>query len=79
MNYVKNLDIIIKRLQQMLMKKNSYSLSIDSRNLKTNQLTGDDKVARMTEAENFAASIWEIKDGMKEMLGPRAKIKIVGS
>ena len=27
---------------------------------------------RLTEAENFAASIWEIEDGLKEMLGPRA-------
>jgi len=26
---------------------------------------------RLTEAENFAASVWEIEDGMKEMLGPR--------
>jgi len=36
---------MIRKLQQMLMKKNSYSLTIDSRNLRTNQLTGDDKVA----------------------------------
>jgi len=56
----------------MLMKKNSYSLSIDSRNLRTNQLSGDDKVARLTEAENFASSIWGIEDGLKEMMGPRA-------
>jgi len=63
---------MIRKLQQMLMKKNSYSLTIDSRNLRTNQLTGDDKVARLTEAENFAASIWGVKDGLKEMMGPRA-------
>ena len=27
---------------------------------------------RLTEAENFAASIWGIEDGLKEMMGPRA-------
>jgi len=63
---------MIRKLQQMLMKKNSYSLTIDSRSLRTNQLSGDDKVARLTEAENFAASIWGVEDGLKEMLGPRA-------
>lgn len=37
--------IHIKRLQQMLQKKNTYSMSIDKRSLKTNQVTGDDKIA----------------------------------
>jgi len=73
MNYIyKNIDITIKKLQQMLMKKNSYSLTIDTRNARTNQLTGDDKIARFTEAENFAAAIWGIEDGTKELLGARA-------
>jgi len=35
------------------------------------------KKLRLTEAENFAASIWGIKDGLKEMMGPRAKISLV--
>jgi len=39
--------ISIRRLQQVLSKKNSYSLDIDSRNSLTGQLTGDDKVARL--------------------------------
>jgi len=56
----------------MLMKKNSYSLDIDQRSQKTNQLSGDDKVARITEAENYALSVYEADESLKEFLGPRA-------
>ena len=35
----------MKRMQQILSKKNTSSLSDSSRNAKTNQLSGSDKIA----------------------------------
>lgn len=64
--------ITIKRLQQMLYKKNSYSLDVDVRNQRTNQLTGDDKIARITDAENFSLGIYEADYALREFFGPRA-------
>ena len=43
-----NLEIISKNYlssQQMLSKKNTFSLNIDKRNLKTGQVTSIDKIA----------------------------------
>jgi hypothetical protein len=43
-----NLKIISKSYlstQQMLSKKNTYSLDINKRNMKTGQVTSDDKIA----------------------------------
>lgn len=37
--------LVLKRMQQTLSKKNTYSLSISSRNMKTNQVSGHDKIA----------------------------------
>lgn len=62
----------IRRLQQMLFKKNSYNLNIDVRNQKTNQLTSDSKVARITDQETFSLSIYEADAALQEFLGPRA-------
>lgn len=56
----------------MYIKKNSYSLDISVRNPKTGQLTSDSKVARITEAENFAMAAYGATDSLKEMMGPRA-------
>jgi hypothetical protein len=61
-----------RRLQQMLLKKNSYSLDISMRNQKTNQLTGDDKIARLTDQENYVLHLWEADAAMEELMGPRA-------
>ena len=41
--------ITIRRLQQILSKKNTYSLNIDSRNMKTGQVSGEDKIARISD------------------------------
>ena len=62
----------IKRLQQLLYKKNSYSLDVSKRNLKTGQLNEDSKVARLTDIENFALNTVGANHALKEMLGPRA-------
>ena len=61
----------------MLQKKNTFSTSIDKRSLKTNQVTGDDKVARISDVESYALSTIEADAALREFLGPRAKIKLV--
>ena len=62
----------VRRLQQILSKKNSYSLNIDKRNMKTGQVTGEDKIARISDAENYALSTLEADYGLQEFFGPRA-------
>jgi len=64
--------ISIKRLQQMLQKKNSYSLDISVRNQKTGQLTSNSKIARLTEAENYALAAYGATEVGRELMGPRA-------
>lgn len=64
--------IPLRRLQQMLYKKNSYNLNIDGRNPKTNQLNSSDKVARVTDQENFSLGVYEADEALKEFFGPRA-------
>jgi len=64
--------LMIRRLQQMLFKKNSYNLNIDGRNPKTNQLNSSSKVARITDQENFALSIYGADASLQEFFGPRA-------
>ena len=64
--------ILLRRLQQILSKKNSYSLSISQRSLKTNQVTSDSKVARISDAENYSLSAIGADYALKEFLGPRA-------
>ena len=39
----------VRRLQQILSKKNTYSLDIDNRNTKTGQVSGDAKIARISD------------------------------
>lgn len=62
----------LRRLQQMLFKKNSYNLNIDGRNPKTNQLNSTSKVARITDAENFCLSTYKADYALQEFFGPRA-------
>jgi len=72
------LYVDIRRLQQMLSKKNTYSLDISKRNMKTGQVTADDKIARISDMETF--SLLTYKDdnvALKEFLGPRAKILVL--
>jgi hypothetical protein len=64
--------LTMKRMQQVLAKKNTYSLDIDKRDMTTNQVTGDDKIARVSDAENFALTVMGADAGLQELLGPRA-------
>jgi hypothetical protein len=62
----------MKRLQQILSKKNSFSSNIESRNAKTGQITGDDKNGRVSDTENYALVAIGAEAALKEFLGPRA-------
>lgn len=64
--------LFIKKTQQILSKKNSYSLSIEERNQKTGQVTGKSKVARITDIETFGLCIYGSDKILAEVLGPRA-------
>lgn len=64
--------VMIKVLEQKLIKKNSYSLDSDIRNSRSGQLTGDDKVARLTEPELFYMTAFNANYSMMELRGPRS-------
>jgi len=63
--------LLIKKMQQMLEKKNTYSINIDQRSSKTQQLTRDDKIARITDLESIALTTFGANEALKEFLGPR--------
>lgn len=62
----------IKRLQQILSKKNSGSVNISQRSMKTGQVTGDDKNAQLSDVENYALNVLGADYALQEFLGPRA-------
>ena len=64
--------IHMKRMQQILTKKNSTSTDIDKRSSITGQVTGKDKNARVSDQENFALVTLGADNILKEMMGPRA-------
>jgi len=67
------LYVDVRRLQQILSKKNTFSLDINKRNLKTGMLTGEDKIARISDMETY--SLLSYKDdciALKEFMSARA-------
>lgn len=64
--------LTIKRLQQLLSKKNTYSLSVNQRNAKTGQATGDSKIARISDIESYSLVAQGADYALQEFLGPRA-------
>lgn len=58
----------IKRLQQMVSKKNSMSTDTSKRSAITGQVTGDDKNSRVSDMENIALITLDSPEIMKEML-----------
>lgn len=62
----------LKRVQQILSKKNTTSTEISSRSALTGQVVGKDKNARDSDTENFALVTLEATDTLRELLGPRA-------
>lgn len=61
-----------RRVQQILSKKNTYSLDIDKRDMKTGQVTSDDKIARIADTEAIGLTTYGAKYALKEFFGPRA-------
>jgi len=62
----------IKRMQQLLSKKNKYATENEKTNLKTGQVIGDSKVSSITDPESFFLSSIGADEALKELLGPRA-------
>jgi len=64
--------IHIKRVQQILTKKNSTSTEISTRSAITGQVVGKDKNARDSDQENFALVTLDAQNTLRELMGPRS-------
>lgn len=62
----------MKRMQQMVNKKNSTSIESSKRNMLTGQVTGEDKNSRSSDMENLNLVAINANETLKELLGPRA-------
>jgi hypothetical protein len=62
----------VRRLQQILAKKTSYSTEIRSRSQVTGQLTGSSAVGRLADEEAYSLRTIGATSVLKELLGPRA-------
>ena len=62
----------MKRVQQMLNKKNSMSIHVNKRQGKTGQVIGSDKNSRVSDVENINLIVAGLTETMKEFNGPRA-------
>lgn len=67
----------IKRMQQLLSKKNTTSTNISERSALTGQVSGHDKNARSSDVENFALVTMNAENALRELLGPRADDKVM--
>lgn len=64
--------VSIKRMQQVLSKKNHYTFDINERSLKTNDVKGESKNGAISEPETYALMAIGAEKGLEEFLGPRA-------
>lgn len=62
----------IKRMQQILSKKNTSSTNISNRSAITGQVINKDKNARESDLENFALVTLNANNCLRELNGPRA-------
>ncbi len=62
----------IKRMEQLLSKKNRYSLDNDQRSIKTDQVSQDSKVAAISDTEAAALITQGADDIFKEFYGARS-------
>ena len=62
----------LKRMQQILSKKNSTSTEISSRSALTGQVVARDKNARTSDQEVFSLVTLGAEDSLRELLGGRA-------
>ncbi len=64
--------IHLKRLQQILRKKNKVTTSADKRDSRTGQVVREDKGAKITDADMYSMAIINADPVMRELYGPRA-------
>lgn len=64
--------IPIRRTQQLLSKKQKYSLDTSDISIKTGQVKGESKVAAISDTEAFALSSISADMALKELFGPRS-------
>lgn len=62
----------IKRVQQILSKKNHYSFDNEETELKSGQVKGESKVASMSDPESFSLTAIGADRALEELLGPRS-------
>jgi hypothetical protein len=62
----------LKRLQQIIRKKNKVTTHADKRDMRTGQVIQEDKGAKITDADMYTLTIIGATDVMKELYGPRA-------
>jgi hypothetical protein len=62
----------IKRVQQLLAKKNRYAFDTEDITLKTGTVKGESKAASLTDPETFMLTALNADATLKEFLGPRA-------
>lgn len=67
----------MKRMQQMLNKKNSTSTDASKNNMLTGQVTGEDKNARSSDMENYSLLVLGTENILKELLGPRGDDQVM--
>lgn len=72
MTKVPIIKIMVKRLQQLVEKKNSISGDNKSINPLTGQVTGNSKSAKWSNTQTYAATTTNQANVNKEFLGPRA-------
>lgn len=68
----------VKRVQQILSKKNTTSTEIASRSAMTGQVVGKDKNARDSDQENFALVTLNATDTLREFMGYHVIAPIYG-
>ena len=64
--------IHMKRMQQILSKKNSFTTKFESRSAKLGTVTGDDKSGIISDNDNFSLVTIDADYALRELLGPRA-------
>lgn len=62
----------MKRVQQILSKKNAFELDISARNTKTGQISEIEKVGRISDTEDYALTIMNSNKALQEFFGSRA-------
>jgi hypothetical protein len=62
----------LKRLQQILRKKNKLTTHADKRDMRTGQVVQEDKGAKISDADMYSLTVIGADPVMKELYGPRA-------